>query len=356
MSIYDVLNKVYVKWMDAREGDRDIVISSRVRLARNLSGIPFPHMLDQINGDITLQQIRNAWQSSTGPVLPTMDMITFDQLSSLDRMVLAEKHLCSPVHAESGASFRAIMVNDEGSLSAMVNEEDHLRIQCLLPGLQVSECYTRVGQVDDELEQNLEYAFDENRGYLTACPTNVGTGMRASVMVHLPAITMTGQLTQILHNINQLGLAVRGLYGEGSKPVGNFYQISNQITLGQTEEDICNYLQTVTQQIEEQELLQRERLQREAKYQLEDKVGRAYGILSNARVIASDEALSLFSAVRLGVDLQILQGISLLSLNELMVAIRPAHLQKLGGHEMDVAERDIKRAEVIKAKLTALAE
>jgi len=162
---------------------------------------------------------------------------------------------------------------------------------------------------------------------------------------------MTGQLNQILHNIGQLGLAVRGLYGEGSHPVGNFYQISNQITLGQTEEDICNYLQTITEQIVEQESLMRERLQKDMKYQLEDKVGRAFGILSNARVIASDEALTLFSDVRLGVDLQILKGISLFSLNELMVLVRPAHLQKLGGREMDMLERDVKRAEVIKDKL-----
>jgi protein arginine kinase len=354
MSVYDVLKHTYVKWMDVPDGDQDIVISSRVRLARNLSGIPFPHLLDPKSGDRCIELIREAWKSSAGPALTTLDMITFDQLSSLDRQMLSEKHLCSPAHADSVSPFQAIFVNDEGSLSAMVNEEDHLRIQCLLPGLQVSECYARVEQVDDDFEQYLDYAFDEQRGYLTACPTNVGTGMRASVMVHLPAITMTGQLNQILHNINQLGLAVRGLYGEGSKPVGNFYQISNQITLGQTEDDICTYLQTVAGQVVNQENLQRERLQREMKYQLEDKVGRAFGILSNARMIASDEALALFSDVRLGVDLKILDGISLLSLNELIVAIRPAHLQKLGGREMDVIERDIRRAEVIKTKLISI--
>lgn len=352
MSINDVLNSSYIKWMDSEEGNRDIVISSRVRLARNLNKIPFPHLLDQANGEKCLEQIRDAWQKSSGSVLSSMDMVTFDQLSALDRQILAEKHLSSPMYAASNSSLRAILVNDNGSLSAMVNEEDHLRIQCLLPGLQLGECYSRVQELDDEFEQKLDYAFDENRGYLTSCPTNVGTGMRASVMLHLPAIQMTGQLNQILHNIGQLGLAVRGLYGEGSEPVGNFFQISNQITLGQAEEDICNYLQTITEQLVEQESLLRERLQTDMKYQLEDKIGRAYGILSNARVIPSDEALTLFSAVRLGVDLRILKGISLFSLNELMVAVRPAHLQKRGGREMDTAERDIKRAEVIKEKLT----
>jgi protein arginine kinase len=352
LSIKDVINSSFVKWMDPQTGDRDIVISSRVRLARNLTKIPFPHLLDQTNGEKCLQQIRSAWQNAPGSSLASMDMITFDQLSSLDRHILAEKHLISPMHAESNSPLRAILVNDDGSLAAMVNEEDHLRIQCLLSGMQLGECYSRVQKLDDELEQSLDYAFDETRGYLTACPTNVGTGMRASVMLHLPAIQMTGQLNHILHNVGQLGLVVRGLYGEGSEPSGNFFQVSNQITLGQTEEDICNYLQTITEQIVEQESILRERLHTDMKYHLEDKIGRAYGILSNARIIGSEEALNLFSDVRLGVDMEILQGISIFALNELMVAVRPSHLQKLGGREMDLMERDIKRAEVIKEKIT----
>jgi protein arginine kinase len=283
-----------------------------------------------------------------------MNMVTFDQLQSLDRHILAEKHLISPVHADSNSPLRAVLVNEDGALSAMINEEDHLRIQCMLPGLNLSDSYTRVRDLDNELEKNLDYAFDENWGYLTSCPTNVGTGMRASVMMHLPAIQMTGQVNQILQNISQLGLAVRGLYGEGSEAVGNFFQISNQITLGQTEEDICNYLHTITEQIVEQERVLREKLQKDMKYQLEDKIGRAFGILSNARIISSDEALTLFSAVRLGIDLRILKGISIFALNELMVAVRPGHLQKQAGQDMDTIERDIKRAEVIKEKLKSV--
>jgi len=354
ISIQNILTRTYIKWMDLPEGDQDIVISSRVRLARNLIGIPFPQLLKEESGKQCITKIRDAWRFSPGSVLASLDMASFDQLDFLNRQMLAEKHLCSPVLAQSDSPYRGVLVNDEGSISAMINEEDHLRIQCLLPGLQVNECYARVTQVDDEFEKQIDYAFDELRGYLTACPTNVGTGMRASVMVHLPAITMTGQLNQILHNISQLGLAVRGLYGEGSQPVGNFYQISNQITLGQTEEDICSYLETIAAQVVDQESLQRERLQREMRYKMEDKVGRAFGILSNARMIASDEALALFSDVRLGVDLKIIEGISLLSLNELIVAIRPAHLQKLGGQEMNVLDRDIKRAEIIQSKLVSI--
>ncbi len=354
MGISDVLNRGWVKWMDSPEGNRDIVISSRVRLARNLNQIPFPHLLNPVNGEQCLQLIRDAWEKAPGPVLAAMDIVTFDNLDVLERQILAEKHLISPVHADSDSPIKGVLVNDDGSLAVMINEEDHLRMQCLLPGLQLKECYSRVQELDDEFEQNLDYAFDEKRGYLTSCPTNVGTGMRASVMIHLPAVQFAGQLTQLLHNIDQMGLAVRGLYGEGSQPIGNFFQISNQITLGQTEEEICNYLQTVTEQVVEQESLLREKLQRDMKYQLEDKIGRAYGILSNARVIASDEALTLLSSVRLGVDMHILEGISLSSLNELMVAVRPAHLQKLGGREMEVVERDIKRAAVIKEKLTGV--
>ncbi len=354
MSIKDVVNRSHIKWMDTPADDGDIVVSSRIRLARNINKVPFPHLLDQGSGEKCVQQIRDAWQEASGPVLALMDMVSFDQLPALDRHILAEKHLISPVHADSNSPWRAILANDDGSLSTMVNEEDHLRIQCMLPGLNLGECYSRVQDLDDELEQKLDYAFDENRGYLTACPTNVGTGMRASVMMHLPAIQMTGQLNQILQNIGQLGLVVRGLYGEGSEAIGNFFQISNQITLGQTEEDIYNYLQTITEQIVEQEKLLREKLQSEMKYQLEDKIGRAFGILSNARIISSDEALTLFSHVRLGVNMEILRGISIFSLNELMIAVRPAHLQKQTGLDMDAIERDIKRAEVIKGKLGAV--
>lgn len=354
MSTSDMLNSNYVKWMDSREGDTDIVISSRVRLARNISKIPFPHLLDQSNGEKCIEQITDAWKNSKDNVLSGMDMLTFNNLSSRDREILVEKHLTSPAHAESNSKYRAVLTNNDGSLSTMVNEEDHLRIQCLLPGLQVEDSYALCQELDDNFEAKLNYAFDEKRGYLTACPTNVGTGLRASVMLHLPAIQMTGQTNHIFNNIGQLGMTVRGIYGEGTEVVGNFFQLSNQVTLGQTEEDICNYLQTITEQVVEQERVLRTKLQKDMKYQLEDKIGRAYGILSNARVISSQEALALLSDVRLGVDLGILKGIKPFTLNQLVVGIRPAHLQRTAGIEMDAVDRDIKRAEVIKEKLKNL--
>lgn len=352
MSLDELLAGNYASWMKAPPECRDIAISSRVRLARNIAGVPFPHVLDQPKGLQIMELVRTALQESDGPILSSMQLITFDQLDSLDRQVLAEKHLCSPEHAACSDSHRGIMLNDDGSLAVMVNEEDHLRIQCLLPGLNLADCYVLVQQLDDELEHTLDYAFDETRGYLTACPTNVGTGMRASVMLHLPAAKMTGAIKQLLQNLSQIGLAVRGLYGEGSEPVGNFYQISNQITLGQSEEDIYKYLQTITEQIVQQESLLRDKLLTDMPHQLEDKVGRAYGILSHAGMIGSEEALKLLSMVRLGVDLKMMKSISILALNQMMVAIRPAHLQKIVGHPIEAVQRDLLRAAVIKEKLS----
>lgn len=352
--IEDILYSNFVSWMDHNEEQGDIVISSRIRLARNLRDIPFPHLLDQASGEECLHRIKSAWQGSPAGSQGKMGLETFDHLSLLDRQILVEKHLVSPGHAESNSSFRGVLLNQDGSLSTMINEEDHLRIQCFLPGLQLVECYHRAQALDDDLESQLEYAFDERRGYLTACPTNAGTGLRASVMLHLPAMQMTGQTNQILQNIGQLGMTVRGLYGEGTEVAGNFFQMSNQITMGQTEGEICTHLQAVTEQLVEQERLLRERLQLDLKYQLEDKIGRAFGILSHARIINSNEALALLSDVRLGIDMGILKGIKPFALNELVVAIRPAHLQKRAEREMDATERDVKRAEIIQEKLQGI--
>jgi len=348
----DFLHSNFVKWMAVDEGPQsDIVISSRIRLARNIHLIPFPHLLDIDSGKRCMERIKSAWQNASSTEVKGMDLLTFDQLTSLDRQILVEKHLISPEHAKSGVPFKGLLVNSDGSLAVMINEEDHLRIQCFLPGLQLEECYRLAQMVDDEFEKQLDFAFDERRGYLTSCPTNVGTGMRASVMLHLPAITMAGQASYIFQNIGHLGMTVRGLYGEGTEFIGGLYQLSNQITLGQTEEDIINNLNTITSQILEQERILRVKLSQEMKYRLEDRIHRSYGVLTNAVVLTSKEAMNLLSDVRLGVDMQIIKGINLFALNELIVAIRAAHLQKKAGQEMDAFHRDIKRAEVIKEKL-----
>ncbi len=337
--------------MEASEGqDADIVISSRVRLARNLAKFPFPHLLNPEKGEKFIQLFNEVWRKIS-PEMQGMTLLMFDQLSNLDRQILVEKHLISPNHAKNNSAYSGVLVNDDGSLAIMINEEDHLRIQCFLPGLQLEESLDRAQQIDDALEGELSLAFDERRGYLTACPTNTGTCMRASVMLHLPAFVVSGQLNFLFQNISQLGMTVRGLYGEGTEVVGNLFQMSNQITLGQTEEDIRSKLTSVTGQIVEQERAMRQRIQSDMPYPLEDRVGRAYGILTNARVITSNEAMNMLSDLRLGVDLGIIKDIDVFALNQLLVAIRPAHLQKKAGSEMEAFARDIKRAGVIKEKL-----
>ena len=346
----DLLNSTYVRWMEPGP-ESDIVISSRVRLARNLQTVPFPHLLDDKTGQACWQQITQAWQKSS--LKDQLELLSFNNLAALDRQILMEKHLISPNHAEANKFYQGLLVDKEGQLAIMINEEDHLRIQCLLPGLQMEECYKRAQMVDDELKSNLSFAFDEQGGFLTACPTNVGTGMRPSVLLHLPAIVPPGQLNAVVHYIGQLGLTVRGIYGEGSEAMGNFFQVSNQITLGQTEEDIIANLTAVTRQIIQQERTLRENLKNQMHIQLEDRVCRAYGILTNARMITSNEALGHLSEVRLGVNMGLIDGIQPYALNELVVAIRPAHLQKRAGREMDPLSRDIHRAEVIKEKLTS---
>lgn len=356
MSLLGLLNSSFIYWMKADEGnDSDIVVSSRIRLARNLKNVPFPHRLTLEGGIHSLERIKLAWLASSDQGMREMEMITFDRLAPLDRQILMEKHLISPHHAESDSPFRGVLINGNGSVCIMLNEEDHLRIQCFLPGLQLKESYNRVQFMDNELEKELDYAFDQRRGFLTSCPTNAGTGMRASVMLHLPAMVMSGQINAVFHNLSQLGMTVRGLYGEGTEVIGNFFQLSNQITLGQSEEDINQNLSMISYRLVEQERMIREKLRSDMPYQLEDSIGRAYGILTNARVIASNEALALLSSVRLGVDMGLIKDIKREALNELVVAIRPAHLQKKVGREMEPLERDIIRAQVIKERFNSIA-
>ncbi len=351
MSMTDILNRTYVTWMDAVGPESDIVISTRVRLARNLRGLPFPHLLDENTGKRSMQKIRDALPKNGRGIFQGMELVAMSQLSPLDRSILMEKHLISPEHAETNSPHRGVVVNHDGSIAIMVNEEDHLRIQCLLSGLQINQAYQYAQTVDDKLEETLDYAFDSRRGYLTACPTNVGTGMRTSVMLHLPATVMTNQINSLVQNITQFGLTVRGMYGEGTEATGRLYQVSNQVTLGQTEEDIINNLWTVVLQIVEQERHLRDRLIKEMKYQLEDRIMRSFGVLTNARMITSNEALALLSDVRMGMDMGLVPRVNRQVLNELIVAIRPAHLQRAAGREMDPVERDLKRAEIIREKL-----
>ncbi|NLP36031.1 MAG: protein arginine kinase [Firmicutes bacterium] len=337
------------EWMRISGPDGDIVLSSRIRLARNLLDIPFPYLASDSQTETVLQQVKEACEA-LDEVFGPMTFLRMKDLSLLERQVLVEKHLISPALAKEQRNSAVILRKDE-ALSIMINEEDHLRIQCLLPGLQLDRALRLAEQCDDLLEEKLDYAFDEQWGYLTVCPTNVGTGLRASVMVHLPALVLTKQINRILSAIAQVGLAVRGIYGEGSEITGNLVQISNQVTLGQTNEEIIRNLFGVTRQIVEQESQARQILLNESRDQIADRVNRSFGILSYAQLISSQEAMQLLSDVHLGIDLGLIDGVKNVVLKELMVLQRPANLQMLYGQVLDSVDRDRQRARLIRRYL-----
>lgn len=353
MTIENALSDPYTKWMEGKGPAASIVISSRVRLARNLNKFNFPYLLDEQSGQEVLRLAQDALTSEEmRQQVGGIDFAQTKDLSSLDLLLLVEKHLISPQLAEEGKAERGIALSGDEAISVMVNEEDHLRLQVLLPALQLKEAWSIASQVDDLLESKLDYAFDEQYGYLTCCPTNVGTGLRASVMMHLPAIAMTNQADKFFMSLSKLGFTVRGLYGEGTQAKGNLFQISNQVTLGHSEEEIIANLESVCSQIIEQEELMRDKLRKDGLARLEDLVFRSYGILTNAYIISSEEAMVHLSNVRLGLDMGLLKDVQNRKLNELLVMIRPAFLRKLAGKEIDAFNRDFKRAELIRETLS----
>lgn len=339
------------EWMRHDGPDSDIVISSRIRIARNLSHHPFPMLATNQQSREVMEQLIEVAREGKLDEAGKFDIFILSELSELEKKVLVEKHLISPTLANESRS-GALILDQTESISIMVNEEDHLRMQCLYPGFQIREAWQQAGSIDDKFEEAVDYAFDETRGYLTSCPTNVGTGIRASVMMHLPALVMTQQINRILSAITQVGLAVRGLYGEGSEAVGNLLQISNQITLGQSEEEIIDNLHNVARQIIEHEKAARQRLLDESRIRVEDRVCRSFGILSHASVMDSKEAAQRLSDVRLGIDLGLIQGVSPAVMNELMVMTQPGFLQQTFDEKMNPEQRDIRRAELIRRQLT----
>jgi protein arginine kinase len=275
--------------------------------------------------------------------------VRLDEIGELDRRFLVERHLSSREHAR-GDDGTALVVGDREILSVMVNEEDHLRIQTLRSGFRLDAAMEEINRLDDELEERLDYAFLPDVGYLTSCPTNAGTGLRASVMLHLPGLVMVEQINQVLQAIAKLGLAVRGLYGEGTEASGNLFQISNQVTLGMAEADIVENLGKVIGQIVEHEKKAQGSLFKRSLKALEDRVYRAYGLLTGARIITSKETIELLSALKLGLDFRLIP-LDLGTINELFIVTQPAHLQKLAGRELKPEERDVFRAELIRQRL-----
>lgn len=326
-----------------------IVISSRIRLARNLRNLPFPGWARKNERAVILETIRSHVES-----IPEMesapDTQLLQDLTALDKQVLVERHLISREHAAKGAG-SAVILNQRQSLSIMINEEDHLRIQAIFSGLQLDTAFEFINKVDSGLEQVLDFAFHNQFGYLTACPTNLGTGMRASAMVHLPALVLSEQITQVVQAVNKIGLAVRGLYGEGTEAMGNLFQVSNQVTLGESEEEILARLTKVIQKIIQHEYDARKVLLQKRPVMLLDQIGRAYGVLANAYSMTSKEALSYLSFLRLGVDLDIFPEEVRLSIDELFMETQPAHLQKNSQKKLAAEKRDELRAEIIRDKL-----
>jgi protein arginine kinase len=323
-------------------------MTSRVRLARNLKGVAFPGWAKKAERIRSLEKIRPAVEElkqMTGGFSESMD-----NLAALDKQILVERHLISREHAAKNAGSGLVLNKDE-SICVMINEEDHLRMQALRPGLQLKEAWQAIDQLDSTLEKQLPYAFSQTLGYLTACPTNLGTGIRVSAMLHLPALVLSEQINQIIQAVNKLGLAVRGLYGEGTEALGNVFQVSNQMTLGEAETDIVERLSKVLAQLIEHEENARGTLLESKPKMIFNHIGRAYGILANAHSISSKETMNLLSLLRLGVDLGLFPGTDRALVDELFLITQPAHLQRSFSEKLSAEERDLLRADMLRERL-----
>jgi protein arginine kinase len=344
----DSLTHTSGEWLRGSGPESDIVISSRIRLARNLAAFPFTnrasaHQKGEIEG-LLRERIGKLDLS------PRLDYLNMPGLSLLDRQFLVERQLISRELA-SAEGPRGVALGPRETVSLMVNEEDHVRLQVMRSGFALDETWQDIDRVDDLLEQRVSYAFSEEFGYLTACPTNVGTGMRASVMLHLPALVLTRQVEKVFRALQKINLAVRGLYGEGSRASGDFYQISNQVTLGKGETTILSEIREVIPQIITYERQARNTLVKETRQALQDRVSRAFGTLCSATMMTSEETMDLLSSVRLGINLGLLEEITIPTVNELFIHTQPAHLQKLMGASLDGEERNAARARYLRTRL-----
>jgi protein arginine kinase len=332
-----------------RHGPHDrIVMSSRVRLARNLKDSAFPGWAKKPERVKVYETIRPAVES-----LPEMEEAyseAMDNLTALDKQILVERHLISREHAAKNVG-SGVVLNREETLCVMINEEDHLRMQALRPGLQLRQAWNAIDHLDSELEKKLDYAFDNDLGYLTACPTNLGTGIRVSAMLHLPGLVLAEQINPIIQSVNKLGLAVRGLYGEGTEALGNVFQVSNQMTLGESETLIVERLEKVLSQIIEHEDNARLTLLEKKPKVVYNQIGRAYGILANAHSITSKETMNLLSLLKLGVDMGLFSGAERSLVDELFLVTQPAHLQKQLSDKLSAEERDLLRADMVRDRL-----
>jgi len=339
------------EWLRGTGPDSDIVISTRVRLARNVAGYPFVSRLEPDRQAELTDTLRH--HIVDRDIIPEVHYFNLNIARELERRLLVERHLISKEHEEASGE-RGVAIQRSEAISIMINEEDHLRLQVLRSGFELDATWDTISGVDAAIGQHVQYAYSERLGFLTACPTNVGTGMRVSVMLHLPALEMTKQIEKVFHAVAKINLAVRGLYGEGTQAAGNFYQISNQVTLGKTEQEILKEIRGTVPQITINEHKARDILMRQNRKQLEDRVWRAYAMLRSARIISSGETMALLSHLRLGVNLGIISNVDIAGINQLFVKTLPAHLQILEGRELDPQARDVVRATFIRRNLGEL--
>jgi protein arginine kinase len=339
------------EWLRGSGPMSEVVISSRIRLARNVSGFPFLSRCSRTQRQALEEKVRDV---ILGAALSLKTLyVELDSAPEIDRQLLVERHLISKPHKDAEGA-RGVAIGENETLAIMVNEEDHLRIQVLRSGLQLEEAWEQINAVDDQLEESLDFAFHPRFGYLTACPTNVGTGIRVSVMLHLPALKLTGEIEKVFRAAKDMRLAVRGLYGEGTEATGDFYQISNQTTLGKSEDDIISeFKNQVIPKIIDYEHHARKALTNDRTLALDDKVCRALGTLRTARLMASEETLTLLSHVRLGVNLNRVKDIDINKVNELFLLTQQAHLQKILGKKLEGDARRAARADFIRQRLSA---
>jgi protein arginine kinase len=347
-----------LSWLEASGPHADIVLSTRVRLARNLQGHAFGRRVEAEERMRILAAVQQAAQK--GMLLRDGISVDIASLPALSRRVLLERHLVSRELVGDGGNGpyagAGLIIGPEEQAGLMVNEEDHLRLQSLMSGLRLQEAYRQVDALDEELGAELPLAYHHEFGFLTSCPTNVGTGLRASVLVHLPGLVLTKEIGKVLQGIGQVGLTFRGLYGEGSEVVGNFFQVSNQTTLGKPEDDLVDHLQKIVERVIRYEHHARGVLMREAPGVMEDKIWRAYGLLRYARSLSFDEVMNLLSGVRLGVSMKLLSGVSVYTLNKIMIYAQPAHLEQVAGRPLTESESDLHRAAYVRRTLATEAD
>ncbi len=340
------------EWLRGSGPESDVVVSTRIRLARNLADFPFTNRATHSQKAEIVQRARDAIGKANLPA--PLDYLDVPTMPALDRQFLVERQLISRELAAVLDGPRGVAFDGKESVSVMVNEEDHLRLQVLRSGFALEEAWSDIDKLDDALEARLSYSFHAQFGYLTACPTNVGTGLRASVMLHLPALGLTKQIEKVFRALQKINLAVRGLHGEGSRAFGDLYQISNQVTLGKPESKILGEIREVIQTILQYERQARSALMKERRQGEQDRVARALGTLSSATMITAEETMELLSVVRLGIHLRLIEDVPATIVNQLFIQTQAAHLQKLVGHSLDGEERNAARAKYLKTRLREL--